>query len=198
MSRHLRTTPEFVAAHIERMRGLSAPEQAEAVNPLTGMTALELVAPRAEPAKDRARPRANGGQFKRRDPTKKLKPLKLTHWEPSETAVQAAIQKALSLHFLVAWIERVNSGAMKVKDEKTGKYRFVRFHTIKGCTDLIGQMRSGLLLVIEVKPPSWTHPTDDREYAQEAFIERVVSVGGIGGFARSVMEAIAIVEERTI
>lgn len=57
-----------------------------------------------------------------------------------------------------------------------------------GCKPLVitpqhvGTMQ-GIFVAVEVKPPEWTHPTNDRERAQEKFISLVLSLGGRAGFA---------------
>jgi hypothetical protein len=63
---------------------------------------------------------------------------------------------------------------------RKGAKRFVRF-AFPGCSDILGQLRTGHFLAIEVKRPS-TGPTDD----QAAFLAQVNAAGGLGLVARSV------------
>ena len=63
-----------------------------------------------------------------------------------EAAALVEVLQALNAHPAVAWVERMNSGAAKI-----GK-RFVRFGW-KGCPDVIGQLRDGRLIGVEVKSP---------------------------------------------
>lgn len=94
-----------------------------------------------------------------------------------------AIMAMLRLHPKVAWRVRLNSGGFT-----DGRGQFVRFG-FTGCPDIWGQMKAtGKLLCIEVKSPTGS-ATDE----QLAFLERVRSAGGHAGIARSVDEALAIV-----
>ena len=63
-----------------------------------------------------------------------------------EAAALVEVLQALNAHPAVAWCERMNSGAVRI-----GK-RFVRFGW-KGCPDVIGQLRDGRLIGVEVKSP---------------------------------------------
>ena len=112
----------------------------------------------------------------------KPKPLKLTRPEPTESAVQSGILKALGLHPFVAWHGRFNSGAAMIGEGKA--LRFVRYHTVKGCSDILGQLKDGRFLAIEVKRPSGRVTPD-----QAAFLAQVQQNGGVAFVARSVEEA---------
>lgn len=63
-----------------------------------------------------------------------------------EAAALIEVLLALRHHPLVGWVERMNSGAIRVGD------RFVRFGW-RGCSDILGQLRDGRLLACEVKAP---------------------------------------------
>lgn len=112
----------------------------------------------------------------------KPKPLKLSRPEPTESAVQSGILKALGLHPAVAWHGRFNSGASMVGEGKA--QRFVRYHTAKGCSDILGQLKDGRFLAIEVKRLSGKVTPD-----QAAFLAKVQQNGGVAFVARSVEEA---------
>ena len=61
-----------------------------------------------------------------------------------EAAALVEVLKALNTHAAVAWCERMNSGAARMGS------RFVRFG-FKGCPDVLGQLKDGRLLGVEVK-----------------------------------------------
>lgn len=86
-------------------------------------------------------------------------------------------------HPAVAWAARINSGAYKTPDG-----RFIRFGFV-GCSDIIGQMRDGSFLALEVKSQSGAITED-----QQAFIDRVRKNGGCAGLVRSVDDAIATIK----
>lgn len=68
---------------------------------------------------------------------------KRIHDKP-EAAALVEVLKALNTHSAVAWCERMNSGAARIGA------RFVRFG-FKGCPDVLGQLKDGRLLGVEVK-----------------------------------------------
>ncbi len=76
---------------------------------------------------------------------------------PAEREVMASILEWLPYCPKVAWFARVNNGAYKVGD------RFVRFG-FTGCSDIIGQLRDGRFLAIEVKKPGGELSTDQVEF----------------------------------
>lgn len=61
-----------------------------------------------------------------------------------EAAALVEVLKALRTHPAVAWAERMNTGAAKVGN------RFIRFGW-PGCPDVLGQLKDGRLLGVEVK-----------------------------------------------
>jgi len=90
-----------------------------------------------------------------------------------EAAVLAAVIIRLRLDSRIAWFQRMNTGATLIGN------RFIRFG-FRGCSDIIGQTKSGKFLAIEVKRPSGV-----TTQAQEAFLEQVRANGGIAGVVRS-------------
>ena len=70
----------------------------------------------------------------------------------------------------------MNSGATKVGN------RFIRFG-FKGCPDVLGQLRDGRLLGVEVKSPTGMHRPE-----QSVFLERVRSAGGVAFMARDLRD----------
>ena len=91
-----------------------------------------------------------------------------------EAVVLRAILDYLKIDKRVRWVQRMNSGAIPVEGG-----RFVRFG-FPGCPDILGQMRDGRTLWIEVKRPQG-RPTA----AQAAFLELVASPHTVVGVARS-------------
>lgn len=61
-----------------------------------------------------------------------------------EAAALLEILKTVRAHSLVAWAERMNSGAAKIGG------RYIRFGW-PGCPDVLGQLKDGRLLGVEVK-----------------------------------------------
>lgn len=89
-----------------------------------------------------------------------------------EAAALTEVLLALTAHPAVAWCERMNSGAVRI-----GK-RFVRFGW-KGCPDIIGQLRDGRLLGVEVKAAKGKLRPE-----QAVFLERIRCAGGVAFMAR--------------
>ena len=89
-----------------------------------------------------------------------------------EAAALVEVLKALRTHPAVAWAERMNTGAAKVEG------RFIRFG-FKGCPDLLGQMRDGRLLGVEVKAQAGRLRPE-----QALFLERIRCAGGVAFVAR--------------
>jgi hypothetical protein len=89
-----------------------------------------------------------------------------------EAAAHLEVLKAFQAHPVVVWCERMNSGAAKVEN------RFFRFG-FKGCPDVLGQLRDGRLLGVEVKAPK-----GKLRLEQAVFLERINGAGGLGFIAR--------------
>jgi hypothetical protein len=90
-----------------------------------------------------------------------------------EAAALVEVLKALRAHPAVAWAERQNSGAVRVGA------RFVRFGW-PGCPDVLGQLKDGRLLGVEVKAPKGRASP-----AQVEFLERIRAAGGVAFIARN-------------
>ena len=86
--------------------------------------------------------------------------------------------KALRAHPAVAWCERMNSGAARIGS------RFVRFG-FKGCPDVLGQLRDGCLLGVEVKAK-----TGRLRPEQTIFLERIRGAGGVAFVARDLRDVL--------
>ena len=89
-----------------------------------------------------------------------------------EAAAMLEVLKALRTHPAVAWAERMNTGAAKVEG------RFIRFG-FKGCPDVLGQLKDGRLLGVEVKAQAGRLRPE-----QALFLERIRGAGGVAFVAR--------------
>ncbi|HQS19669.1 MULTISPECIES: VRR-NUC domain-containing protein [unclassified Acidovorax] len=89
-----------------------------------------------------------------------------------EAAALVEVLKALRTHPAVAWCERMNTGAAKVEG------RFIRFG-FKGCPDVLGQLKDGRLLGVEVKAQAGRLRPE-----QALFLERIRGAGGVAFVAR--------------
>jgi hypothetical protein len=93
-----------------------------------------------------------------------------------ESAALVEVLKALRAHPSVDWCERMNSGVAKVGN------RYIRFGWT-GCSDLLGMLRDGRILAVEVKSPS-----GKLRPAQAVFLDRVKAAGGVGFMARDLRD----------
>ena len=94
------------------------------------------------------------------------------HLDRKEAAALVEVLQALRTHPAVAWCERMNSGAARMGA------RFVRFGW-PGCPDVLGQLKDGRLLGVEVKGPA-----GKLRPAQSLFVERSRCAGGVAFMAR--------------
>ncbi len=99
-------------------------------------------------------------------------PTKRTNSKPEAAALHEVLL-ALRNHPSVCWVERMNSGAVKVGT------RFIRFGFV-GCADLIGMLTDGRFLACEVKSK-----TGRLSPEQTAFLSQINNNGGIGFVARN-------------
>ncbi len=100
-----------------------------------------------------------------------------------EAAALTEVLKALESHPSVAWCHRMNSGALRI-----GK-RFVRFGW-PGCPDVLGQLKDGRLLGVEVKAPKGKLRPE-----QAIFLERIRCAGGVAFMARDCLGVITALSE---
>lgn len=98
--------------------------------------------------------------------------------EGRESAALVEVLKALRAHPAVVWCERMNSGAARIGN------RFIRFG-FAGCPDVLGQLRDGRFLAVEVKGP-----TGKLRPEQAVFLERVNGAGGVGFMARDLRDVL--------
>lgn len=109
-------------------------------------------------------------------------PVERRNETPEAGALREVLQ-ALAAHHAVAWCERMNSGAVRM-----GK-RFVRFGW-KGCPDVLGQMKDGRLLGVEVKAAKGKLRPE-----QAVFLERIRGAGGVAFMARDCRDVIRELEK---
>ena len=93
-----------------------------------------------------------------------------------EAAALVEVLKALRAHPAVAWCERQNTGAARVGG------RFVRFGW-PGCPDVLGQLKDGRLLGVEVKAQAGRLRPE-----QAVFLERIRAAGGVAFVARDLRD----------
>lgn len=98
-------------------------------------------------------------------------PLVRTNAKPEAAALVEVLQ-GLRGHPAVAWCERMNSGAAKIGEI------FVRFGW-RGCPDVLGQLKDGRLLGVEVKAEHGRLRPE-----QTIFLERIRVAGGVAFLAR--------------
>ena len=95
-----------------------------------------------------------------------------------EAAALVEVLKALRTHPAVAWVERMNSGAVRIGG------RFLRFGW-PGCPDVLGQLNDGRLLGVEVKGPAGRLRPE-----QAVFLDRVRAAGGVAFMARDLRDVL--------
>ena len=110
-------------------------------------------------------------------------PTKRTNAKP-EAAALCEVLKALRAHPAVVWCERMNSGAAKVGN------RFIRFG-FTGCPDVLGQLRDGRLLAVEVKAPKGTLRPE-----QAVMLSRIAGAGGVAFVAHDCRDVFSNLDEK--
>jgi len=108
--------------------------------------------------------------------------------QPKESVIQNAVISALRHHKRVAWVERINSGAFNVGGDAVNRGRFFRSGFV-GCSDVIGQLKDGRFLAVEVKRPG-----GKLSKPQKAFLDKVNNSGGLGFVAYSVDDVLKALE----
>jgi len=92
--------------------------------------------------------------------------------------IQKSIVEYLSYHSNVAWVERMNVGCHLINENNSRRY--IRYAFV-GCSDILGQLKNGQLLAIEVKSATGVLSESQRE-----FINKVNTNGGVAFVARSI------------
>jgi hypothetical protein len=100
---------------------------------------------------------------------------------PRETDLIKACLQLLQARGVLAW--RTNAGALKI-----GR-RFLRFHSIDGVSDILGCLRDGRFLAVEVKLPG-REPT----VAQAAFLRAIQMAGGLAALVTDLRQLETILE----
>lgn len=134
------------------------------------------------------------------DPGAKRAPITIIDDSASEAAVQRAILDLLAVHPRVAFHFRTNTASGFLVPAKTWKAllagvvarammaRYMRF-AFPGCSDILGMLKGGKFLAIEVKG-SMGEATED----QTAFLAAVNANGGLGILVRSVDDVLRALE----
>lgn len=120
-----------------------------------------------------------------------LKPIRTrqprTSSEPSEAQILKAILQLLHRHPKVAKVWRENSGSFK--QTYGDKTRYIRANTAHGMSDIMGILRDGRTLSIEVKSAKGIVHAHQHE-----FLNDIVKAGGVAFVARSVDDVIKKLE----
>jgi len=103
--------------------------------------------------------------------------------EPSEADILRAIMQLLKHHPRVAQCWRQNSGTFAERN-RDGSTRYIRANTARGMSDIMGVLRDGRTLAIEVKSR-----TGRMRSGQEEFLATIRQAGGVAGVCRSVEDA---------
>ena len=103
-----------------------------------------------------------------------------------EAAALVEVLRTLRGHAMVAWCERMSSGAANIGG------RFVRFGWT-GCPDVLGQLRDGRLLGVEVKAA-----TGRLRDEQTIFLERIRASGGVAFMARDCRDVLRELQTQRI
>ena len=110
----------------------------------------------------------------------------LARQDPDLLEDVTAVLAALRAHPRVMWAERMNVGAFAV--ERTDRQGQVRRRYVrcgfKGLSDIIGQMRDGRFLAVEVKRRKGGVVSPE----QREFLARTAECGGVAFIARSAVD----------
>jgi hypothetical protein len=119
------------------------------------------------------------------EPKKRVKrePAPAEQREPSEAEILRAIVQLLKRHPRVAMSWRQNSGTFQERN-RDGSVRYIRANTARGMSDIMGALKDGRTLAIEVKSR-----TGRMRPGQEEFLASIRAAGGVAGVCRSVEDA---------
>jgi hypothetical protein len=101
----------------------------------------------------------------------------------SEADVLKAVWRYLAHHPRVAWITRMQSGAAMMDFGKAG-IRHLHFNRKRGMSDLLGQLRDGRIICVEVKAPDGELMDHQRDFLNEVRLHN-----GVAFVARSIDDA---------
>ena len=108
--------------------------------------------------------------------------------EPTESQILKSIMSLLKRHPKVAQVWRQNSGTFQERN-RDGSVRYIRANTQKGMSDIMGILKDGRTLAIEVKSR-----TGRMRPGQEEFLQTIRQAGGVAGVCRSVDDAQKLLE----
>lgn len=94
---------------------------------------------------------------------------------PLEKEVQKAVLKLLRSHPAVHWVARINSGTFVEGD------RFIQSNSQKGMSDILGMLKGGRMIAVEVKRPG-----EKANPHQKEFLDLINAGGGLAFVATSV------------
>jgi hypothetical protein len=119
------------------------------------------------------------------EPKKRAKrePAPAEQQQPSEAEILRAILQLLKRHPKVAISWRQNSGTFQERN-RDGSVRYIRANTQRGMSDIMGALKDGRTLAIEVKSR-----TGRMRPGQEEFLQQIRDAGGVAGVCRSVEDA---------
>jgi hypothetical protein len=119
------------------------------------------------------------------EPKKRAKrePAPAEQRQPSEAEILRAIVQLLKRHPRVAMSWRQNSGTFQERN-RDGSVRYIRANTARGMSDIMGTLKDGRTLAIEVKSR-----TGRMRPGQEEFLQQIRDAGGVAGVCRSVEDA---------
>ena len=106
--------------------------------------------------------------------------------EQSEAEILRAIIQLLHRHPRVAQCWRQNSGTFAERN-RDGSTRYIRANTARGMSDIMGILKDGRTLAIEVKSR-----TGRMRPGQEEFLQTIRQAGGVAGVCRSVEDAVRL------
>jgi hypothetical protein len=122
------------------------------------------------------------------EPKKRVKrePAPAEQREPSEAEILRAIVQLLKRHPRVAMSWRQNSGTFQERN-RDGSVRYIRANTARGMSDIMGTLKDGRTLAIEVKSR-----TGRMRPGQEEFLASIRAAGGVAGVCRSVDDVVRL------
>jgi hypothetical protein len=106
--------------------------------------------------------------------------------QPTEAQILKAVMALLKRHPKVAQCWRQNSGTFQERN-RDGSVRYIRANTQRGMSDIMGVMKDGRTLAIEVKSA-----TGRMRPGQEEFLATIRQAGGVAGVCRSVEDAVTL------
>jgi len=108
--------------------------------------------------------------------------------EPSEADILKAIMQLLRKHPMVAKVWRQNSGTAQY--QYGSKTSYVRFNTARGMSDIMGILKTGRTLAIEVKTKTGAVMPHQHE-----FLEAITKAGGVAFVARDVETVVNVLND---